>query len=160
MKTGRPTASRQIHFAAEGNVDGDYPASTGIASRGVRGAGHGAAPGVARERRSGRQNRGQPPSAFLRDDVPWAQRPMTREEIRSVALDESDAQLALARWYDFLDWPRLVEFVEAVTKKDSPVFAFESAVEAVVDGDTSALTARLRADPQLVHTRSTRVCHF
>jgi hypothetical protein len=50
-------------------------------------------------------------------------------EVRSVPLDLSDAQLTVARWHDFKDWPQLAESVEAVAGDDSPVTRFESAVK-------------------------------
>src|SRR5207247_7700519 len=59
----------------------------------------------------------------------------------------------------FLDWPSLSAHVEAVAR-DGAVFAFESAVEAVVDGDLGALQDALRGDPLLVRARSSRVCCF
>jgi hypothetical protein len=40
------------------------------------------------------------------------------------------------------------------------VFQFESAVEAVVDGDLAALEVALRRNPALVRARSGRVCCF
>ena len=52
--------------------------------------------------------------AFLDKKVPWLQRAMTPEAVRGVRIGPIDAQLALARWYDFLDWQRLVDYVEAV----------------------------------------------
>src|SRR5206468_1495601 len=66
--------------------------------------------------------------------------------------------LAIARWYDFESWPRLAEYVEAVTQEGSPVSKFESAVEAVITGDAATLDSLLR-EP-LVLARSTRVTHF
>jgi ankyrin repeat protein len=66
----------------------------------------------------------------------------------------------IARWYDFQNWQALEEYVEAVGKPNSPVFRFESAVEAVIHGDLAALESLLRASPELVRSRSTRVTHF
>jgi len=85
---------------------------------------------------------------------------MSDVEVRSVALELLDAQLAIARFYDFESWPRLAEYVEAVTQEGSPVSQFESAVEAVINGDISALATLLREHPELVRARSTRVTHF
>ena len=75
------------------------------------------------------------------------------------AITREDASLALARWYDFADWPRLVEHVAAVSRP-GPVARFEAAVEAVIDGDIPALRKLLQEDPDLVRRRSTRVTHF
>lgn len=96
---------------------------------------------------------------FLDDRIRWLRRPMSPEEVRATPISRQDASLALARWYDFADWPRLVEHVEAVSKP-GPVARFEAAVEAVIDGDVPALSKLLEQAPDLVRRRSTRVTHF
>ena len=96
---------------------------------------------------------------FLDDTIPWLRRRMSKDEVRATPIGREDASLALARWYDFADWPRLVEYAEAVAKP-GPVARFEAAVEAVIDGDTATLRKLLREDPDLVRRRSTRVTHF
>ena len=95
---------------------------------------------------------------FLDTRIPWLPKNLSDSEVRSVTLDLADAQLAIARWYDFESWPRLAEYVEAVTQEGSPVSKFESAVEAVITGDAATLDSLLR-EP-LVLARSTRVTHF
>jgi len=97
---------------------------------------------------------------FLNPEIPWLPKRMSESEVRSVTLDRADARLTVARSYDFESWPRLIDYVEAVTLEGSPVSRFESAVEAVIDGDVAALTALLREDPALVRARSTRVTPF
>lgn len=97
---------------------------------------------------------------FLRDDVPWLPRRLSDADIHQAPLDEDDARLATARAYDFLDWSHLAARVSAVLDATSTVARFETAVEAVVDGDLATLRASLRDDPTLVHARSTRVCCF
>lgn len=97
---------------------------------------------------------------FLDSKIPWLPKKLSDAEVRSVELALPDARLAIARWYDFADWPRLAEHVEAVTQDGSPVSLFESAVEAVIDGDVEALAALLRNHPELAHARSARVTHF
>ena len=47
-----------------------------------------------------------------------------------------------------------------MTDEGSAVWEFESAVEAVVQGDLATLESSLHAHPDLVHARSTRVTHF
>jgi hypothetical protein len=96
---------------------------------------------------------------FLDDKIPWLRRPMSQADVRATSITRDDASLALARWYDFADWPRLVEHVEAVSKP-GPVARFEAAVDAVIDGDLPALRKLLQEDPDLVRRRSTRVTHF
>lgn len=97
---------------------------------------------------------------FLDDRIPWLPRRIPENEIREARLEPTDARLALARWYDFLDWRFLVKWVDAVNRDGSAVARFESAVEAVIDGRADALAALLREDPELVRARSTRVTPF
>ena len=97
---------------------------------------------------------------FLDKKIPWLQRHMTAEEVRAVRIDGVDAQLGLARWYDFQDWDRLVDYVESVRQPGSRRHRFEHAVEAVIDGDIATLKQLLREDRDLVRSRSTRVTHF
>jgi ankyrin repeat protein len=97
---------------------------------------------------------------FLNPDIPWLPRRLTKEDVLSAPFDESDARLAIARWYDFADWSRLEEYVAAVTRDDSPVARFEAAVEAVIDGRVDVLATLLRDHPELARARSSRVTHF
>jgi ankyrin repeat protein len=96
---------------------------------------------------------------FLDETITWRPKFIADSEIRDAALSIDDARLAIARHYDFLDWPSLSGHVEVVAR-DGAVFAFECAVEAVVNGDLGALQDALRADPLLVRARSSRVCCF
>jgi ankyrin repeat protein len=96
---------------------------------------------------------------FLDEKIKWRPKFIPDTEIRDAALSLDDARLAVARTYDFLDWSSLAAWVEAV-RRDGPVFHFESAVEAVVNGELAALEDALRRDPSLVHARSGRVCCF
>jgi len=68
----------------------------------------------------------------------------------------ADIQQAMASWYYFDSWMHLVEWVAAVTQKNSAVFLFESAVEAIFNGDLTRLSALLREEPALVKARSMR----
>jgi len=96
---------------------------------------------------------------FLDDKIPWLERHMTADEVRAVPIERGDALLAVARWYEFADWRRLAEYVDAVCRP-GPVARFERAVEAVIDGDPTTLSALLGEDPELVRARSTRVNNF
>src|SRR5450755_2020678 len=97
---------------------------------------------------------------FLDPKIPWLSKNPPDSEVRSAALHRADAQLALARWYDFQNWPALAEYAEEVTRQDSRVFEFEAAVEAVINGDVATLESLLGHNPELVRARSTRVTHF
>lgn len=95
---------------------------------------------------------------FLDETVRWMQKRLTPEEIAAAPFDEEDACLALARLYDFRDWPALAAYVASL--EDPAVLLFETAVEAVVDGDAAALGRLIATEPDLVHARSNRVTHF
>jgi ankyrin repeat protein len=97
---------------------------------------------------------------FLDSRVPWLPRQLTDAEVRSVELLPEDARLTVARWYDFQDWSRLAEYVEAVRRDGSPVQIFEAGVEAVIDGDVTILSSLLGTHPELVRARSSRVTPF
>lgn len=97
---------------------------------------------------------------FLDPHIPWLPKRMSESDVRRATLELPDAQLTIARWYDFESWPRLAEHVEAVTRDGSPVSKFESAVEAIISGDAATLASLLRENPDLVRARSTRVTHF
>jgi len=97
---------------------------------------------------------------FLDSKITWLPRDLSDSEIRSAALELADAQLTIARWYSFQGWLALAEYVESVTRDGSPVFQFESAVEAVITGDAATLESLLRENPELVRARSTRITSF
>ncbi|HTQ56060.1 MAG TPA: ankyrin repeat domain-containing protein [Bryobacteraceae bacterium] len=67
--------------------------------------------------------------------------------------------LAAAGRYAFANWEALAGYVDAVRQPGSPVFRFESAVEAVIHGDAGALDRLLREDPALPAARSLRGHH-
>jgi ankyrin repeat protein len=96
---------------------------------------------------------------FLDETITWRPKFIADSVIRDATLSIDDARLAIARHYDFLDWQSLSVHVEAVAR-DGVVFAFESAVEAVINGDLGALQDALRRDPALIRARSSRVCCF
>ncbi|MCI0681563.1 MAG: ankyrin repeat domain-containing protein [Gemmataceae bacterium] len=96
---------------------------------------------------------------FLDANIPWLARNLSPAEIQNAAFDLADAQLTVARGYNFRDWHALIEYVDAVTQ-DGAVSRFEAAVEAIITGDLAGLQALLREHPGLVHARSTRVTNF
>jgi len=96
---------------------------------------------------------------FLDEKIKWRPKFIPDSEIRDAALSIDDACLTIARYYDFLDWPSLAVHVAAISEP-GPVFEFEAAVEAVINGDLAALEDELRRDPSLIRARSSRVCCF
>jgi ankyrin repeat protein len=68
----------------------------------------------------------------------------------------ADAQLFLARLHDFVSWPRFAHHVAALSIASSPDVEFETAADAVVDGDVPKLRAMLTANPALIRARSSR----
>jgi hypothetical protein len=97
---------------------------------------------------------------FMDPKTAWLPKNVPDSEVRSATLGLADAQLTIARWYDFQSWPALAEYAEAVSREGSAVCQFESAVEMVINGDVSTLERLLREDPELVRARSTRLTHF
>jgi ankyrin repeat protein len=95
---------------------------------------------------------------FLDENVKWRPKFISDDAIRDTPLSLDDARLAVARYYDLADWASLVAWVEAVAQ-DGPVFEFEAAVEAVINGERIALKDALRRSPTLIRARSTRVCN-
>ena len=86
---------------------------------------------------------------FLDEKIPWLPKKMTEAEVHGITLDLSDARLAIARWHCFLDWAALTQYVDSVTRDDSPSYSFESAVESLITGDAEGLKHWLCADPRL-----------
>jgi ankyrin repeat protein len=68
----------------------------------------------------------------------------------------ADAQFVLARAHGFLSWPKFVTHLESLARATTPVSIFETAAEAVVDGNTALLERLLRENPGLISARSTR----
>ena len=96
---------------------------------------------------------------FRDEKIKWLVKAVPDSEVREADFSPDDARLAIARSHDFRDWPSLATHVEALCSEGS-VFAFESAVESVVDGDLDRLRQALRRDPALIHARSSRICCF
>jgi len=70
-------------------------------------------------------------------------------------LSLSDARALVADSYGFENWRALSEFLDAI-HTDSPISRFETAVDAVVAGDTATLERLLHAHPELIRARSAR----
>jgi ankyrin repeat protein len=109
-------------------------------------------------------------SAALRRIQDHYQRPVTWDELRQSSdrrrgkragepnpefvLD--DARLLVADSHGFESWTRLEKHAEALLSEHSPVSKFESAADAIIAGDIATLQQLLRANPELVRSRSTR----
>jgi ankyrin repeat protein len=98
---------------------------------------------------------------FLDSETKWLGRlDLTADDIRNASFDLADARLVVARGYDFQDWPALADYADTMSGRQSPAYEFESAVEAIINGDLAALQSLLRARPELTRARSARVTHF
>jgi len=75
---------------------------------------------------------------------------------RASAFKLTDAQFFIAREHGFASWPAFAAHLEALAHESSPVALFESAVDAIVAGDSATLSRLLRANPELARVRSTR----
>jgi hypothetical protein len=51
---------------------------------------------------------------FMDAKIPWLPKNVPDSEVQSAALDLADAQLTVARWYDFQGWPALAEYAETL----------------------------------------------
>jgi ankyrin repeat protein len=68
----------------------------------------------------------------------------------------TDAQFVIAQVHSFKSWPKFAKHIEALTSASSPISKFESAADAVVNGDIVTLERLLREDPDLIRAHSTR----
>jgi ankyrin repeat protein len=84
---------------------------------------------------------------------------VTQAEIRRVRLSLADAQTIIARGHQFQTWPQFVKHIEALNQEGSPVWQFETVVQAIVTGDLVMLKRLLRVHPDLIRARSTREHH-
>lgn len=90
---------------------------------------------------------------FFSDEIPG----LAKDAPLPFACDLAGAQLAIARWYCFQTWQNLLEWAAAASDPTSLVALFETAAEAVIDGDADGLRQLLHSKPALVHGRSIRV---
>lgn len=68
----------------------------------------------------------------------------------------ADARFIIARSHGFDTWARFSKHLNGLKEKGSAVARFETAADAIVNGDIKTFKRLLREDPQLVHARSTR----
>ena len=94
------------------------------------------------------------PAATARIERRWFRFKESNEPTKPCAL--SAAQLFLARAHGFASWPKFASHVEASARAGSPIFLFEAAADALVNGEISVLRNLLTNHPELVWARSTR----
>lgn len=79
-------------------------------------------------------------------------------EARSEAgLALADAQLVLAREHGFESWKEFAAHLAELEACSGPTFLFETAVDAVVEGNTGRLSELLAKHPELARERSSRI---
>ncbi|HLH53550.1 MAG TPA: ankyrin repeat domain-containing protein [Verrucomicrobiae bacterium] len=108
--------------------------------------------------KSGRRETLQITLQRIKKDHPRLGR-LTDLELQGAQLALSDAQLVIAREHGFESWPRFAKHIDGLTRQNSSVSKFESAVDAVVAGDVAKLEQLLRENPELVRERSTFLHH-
>ncbi len=68
----------------------------------------------------------------------------------------AQAQFVLARVHGFASWPKFARHLDELAHSSTATAKFESAADAMVEGDLETLRRLLHEDPYLVRTRSTR----
>jgi len=68
----------------------------------------------------------------------------------------ADAQFVIARSHGFESWPKFSKHLDALSRKTSLVAKFETAADAICDGNVKTLKRLLAEEPRLIHSRSTR----
>jgi hypothetical protein len=81
---------------------------------------------------------------------------LSDDEIRAGRFQLADAQLVIAGLHSFESWPKLLQHIALLDKKDPEIMRFENAADAIVGGDVLTLLKMLRENPELIHARSTR----
>lgn len=83
-------------------------------------------------------------------------RGLTDAQIKTRKFALADAQLVIARLHYLESWPKLLQHIDALEKKDPRVMRFEAAADAIIAGDVTKLRALLHEHPELVRERSRR----
>jgi ankyrin repeat protein len=68
----------------------------------------------------------------------------------------ADAQFVIARSHGFDSWPKFAAHLDALAHSVGDTSDYEAAADAIVAGDEATLRRLLRANPGLIHARSTR----
>lgn len=83
-------------------------------------------------------------------------RDFLRTPQRDGGIKLTDAQFFIARAHGFASWPAFATHLDGLVQDTSPVALFETAVDAIVEGDAATLKRLLGAHPELARARSTR----
>lgn len=78
------------------------------------------------------------------------------ESRTAAGLALADAQIVLAREHGFESWKKFATHVAQLERASGPTFLFETAVDAVVEGNAAGLSALLSKHPELAQERSSR----
>ena len=92
-------------------------------------------------------------SRWIKQVGEFAQRELMRD---SVSCRLANAHVVIARSHGFENWSRFSKYLKALQQKSSAVARFESAADAIIEGDLAKLKRLLRANPALVRARSAR----
>ena len=82
----------------------------------------------------------------------FVQRTLSKKDSLRIA----DAQFVLARSHGFESWPTFSKHLDGLSQKSSVVAKFETATDAICNGDVKTLKRLLAEEPKLIHSRSTR----
>ena len=101
---------------------------------------------------------------ILRGDRPWSTWLDLAPECPGIyrlqaASGSWDARAIIVDTHHFESWNQFAAFAAALADPHSAIARFESAAEAVVDGDVAALARLLREQPELRQARSARRHH-
>jgi len=81
---------------------------------------------------------------------------LTEAKIAAAKFSLADAQSVIAREHAFQTWPKFVNHIQRLSRRDSRVSRFESAADAIFSGNLATLKRLLGRNPELVRARSTR----
>jgi Ankyrin repeats (3 copies) len=98
------------------------------------------------------------------DAKPFSSRPsldryrkLARSAVKSkTAVTLAEARLGIAQSHGFASWTKFASHLRGLAHKGSNIWRFETAADAIVQGDIKTLAKLLKQDPKLVHAKSTR----
>ncbi len=109
---------------------------------------------------AGLQSNSRTPVAVDRDGVTRIERDVERSAVANAAgVGGEGSRLVVALLHGFATWDAFGAHVEDLGRPGSAIETFESAADAVVTGDITALDRLLTLQPSIVRDRSTRAHH-